>query len=221
MGSSCWSCSTTSHPTVITVKGTLRLANQPSTNRKKPLDVNHLKLLAGDSNLEVFATEKFGYVYSCIFCFFFFFRSSELCTIHSKDVQFNEGFIAISIKKSTTDQLREGDMLLSLSLVLMCPCTLLKLHIKAQIAYNSDDYLLRLNFPHQVTISILFLLISLSAIQLIDSLLRILLRALCLIALRACSHGSGGPQEGDVPRLGGVTNLSIQFLIFLSHPHVN
>ena len=38
--------------------------------------------------------------------------------------------------------------------------------------------------------------------------------------LRACSHEGGGPQVGEVPRLGGVTNLSIQSLFFswlLSH----
>ena len=32
--------------------------------------------------------------------------------------------------------------------------------------------------------------------------------------LRACSHGGGGPQVGEVPRLGGVTSLSIQSLFF-------
>ena len=32
--------------------------------------------------------------------------------------------------------------------------------------------------------------------------------------VRACSHGGGGPQVGEVPRLGGVTNLSIQPLFF-------
>ena len=34
--------------------------------------------------------------------------------------------------------------------------------------------------------------------------------------LRACSHGGGGPQVGEVPRLGGVTNLSIQSFFFLT-----
>ena len=37
---------------------------------------------------------------------------------------------------------------------------------------------------------------------------------------RACSHGGGGPQVGEVPHLGGVTSLSIQSLFFswlLSH----
>ena len=32
--------------------------------------------------------------------------------------------------------------------------------------------------------------------------------------LRACSHGGGGPQVGEVLRVGGVTNLSIQSLFF-------
>ena len=39
--------------------------------------------------------------------------------------------------------------------------------------------------------------------------------------LRACSHGGGGPQVGEVPRLGGVTNLSgIQSLFFLDCFHM-
>ena len=33
--------------------------------------------------------------------------------------------------------------------------------------------------------------------------------------LRACLHGGGGPQEGEVTRLGGVTRLSIQSLILM------
>ena len=38
---------------------------------------------------------------------------------------------------------------------------------------------------------------------------------------RFLSHGGGGPQEGEVPRLGGVTNLSIQSLfISWSRSHV-
>ena len=30
----------------------------------------------------------------------------------------------------------------------------------------------------------------------------------------ACLHGGGGPRVGEVTRLGGVTRLSIQYLIF-------
>ena len=41
-----------------------------------------------------------------------------------------------------------------------------------------------------------------------------------LLKLRACSHGGGDPQVGEVPQLGGVNNRSIQSLFFswlLSH----
>ena len=38
--------------------------------------------------------------------------------------------------------------------------------------------------------------------------------------LRACSHGGGGSREGEVPRIGGVTNLSIQYLFFLDRIHM-
>ena len=31
----------------------------------------------------------------------------------------------------------------------------------------------------------------------------------------ACLHGGGGPQEGEVTRLGGVTRVSIQSLILM------
>ena len=35
--------------------------------------------------------------------------------------------------------------------------------------------------------------------------------------LRACLHGGGGPQDGEVTRLGGVTRLSIQSLKWSPH----
>ena len=35
------------------------------------------------------------------------------------------------------------------------------------------------------------------------------------VALSACLHGGGGPQEGEVTLLGGVTRLSIQSLILM------
>ena len=34
-------------------------------------------------------------------------------------------------------------------------------------------------------------------------------------AHRACLHGGGGPQVGEVTRLGGVTRLSIQSLVLI------
>ena len=32
---------------------------------------------------------------------------------------------------------------------------------------------------------------------------------LCEVTVRACLHGGGGPQVGEVTRFGGVTRLSI------------
>ena len=40
-------------------------------------------------------------------------------------------------------------------------------------------------------------------------MVRIVLK-ITFLKLRACLHGSGGPQVGEVSRLGGVTRLSIQ-----------
>ena len=89
--------SPTSHPTIIAMKeGALRLASQPPTNRKEPLDVNHLKLLAADSNLEDLLQLRNLVMF--ILAFSGFLRGSELCAIRSKDVQFNEGFIVINIE---------------------------------------------------------------------------------------------------------------------------
>ena len=38
---------------------------------------------------------------------------------------------------------------------------------------------------------------------------------LCVDVLRACSHGGGGPQVGEVTRIGGVTLLSIYSLTLM------
>ena len=34
-------------------------------------------------------------------------------------------------------------------------------------------------------------------------------KAVFIVHFRACLHGGGGPQVGEVTRLGGVTRLSI------------
>ena len=78
-----------------------------------------------------------------ILAFSSFLRSSELSVIRSRDVQFNEGYVKISIEKSKTDQLREGrSVVIAESSSIMCQCSLLKLcMLKAQIPGNSDEYI--------------------------------------------------------------------------------
>ena len=86
--------SPTSHPAVITVKeGAVPLSSHPAANRKEPLEVSHLKLLAKGSNME------------------------DLLQLLTDLVMFvlafsgfagNPGFAGINIEKSKTNQLREG-----------------------------------------------------------------------------------------------------------------
>lgn len=78
-----------------------------------------------------------------ILAFSGFLRSSEFCVIRSRDVQFNEDYLTITIEKSKTYQLREGRAdVIAESSSTTCPCSLLKLYMhKAQIPENSDEYL--------------------------------------------------------------------------------
>ena len=80
-----------------------------------------------------------------ILAFSGFLRSSELPLIHSRDVQFNEGYVTISIEKSKTDQLREGrSVVIAESSSIKCPCSLLRRYMhKAQIPENLNEYLFK------------------------------------------------------------------------------
>ena len=136
--------SPTLHPTVIAVKeGAVHLGSQPIVNRKEPLDAHHLKLLAAETNIEDLL--QLQNLVMFILAFSGFLRSSELCVILSRNVQFNEGYVTFSIEKSKTDQLREGrSVVITESSSVMGPCSLLKRYMhNAQIPENSDEYLFR------------------------------------------------------------------------------
>jgi len=124
-------------------EGAVRLASQPVVNRKEPLDAHHLKLLAAETNLE----DLLQLINLLLFILpsSSFLRSFELCVVRSRDVQFNEGYLTISIEKSKTDQLREGrSVVIAGSSSTTCMCSLLKLYMrKAQFPENSDEYLFR------------------------------------------------------------------------------
>ena len=117
------------HPTVIALKeGAVRLASQPIVNREKSLEAHHLKLRAAETNLKDLLQLRNLVMF--ILAFSGFLRSSELCVIRSRDVQFNEGYVKISIEKSKTNQLREGrSVVIAESSSITCPCSLLKLYI--------------------------------------------------------------------------------------------
>ena len=94
--------SSTLHPTVISAKeGALPLVCQRASHRKEPLEVTHLKQLAERTDfgniLHLRSLVMSG-----------FFRSSELCLICIKHVQFFYSYVTIFIKKSKTDQLEKA-----------------------------------------------------------------------------------------------------------------
>ena len=132
--------SPTAHPTVIAVKeGAVRLASQPIVNRKEPLENHHLMLLPAVSNLDDVLQLRNLLMFILAF-------SWKLCVICSRDVQFNEGHVTISIEKSKTDRLREGrSVVIAESSSNTCPCSFFKLlkqcMMKVQIPVNSDEYL--------------------------------------------------------------------------------
>lgn len=62
-----------------------------------------------------------------ILTFSVFLRSSELCLIHSRHIQFSTDFVTLYIEKSKTDKLREGrSVVIAESGSATCPCTLLR-----------------------------------------------------------------------------------------------
>ena len=136
--------SPTLHPTVISTKeGALRLVCQLASHRKEPLEVTHLKQLAERTDFGNILHLRSLVMF--VLAFSGFFRSSELCLICSKHVQFCSSYVTIFIEKSKTDQLRESRaVVIAETRSSTCPCYLLMAYMsKANRAGNSDDYLFR------------------------------------------------------------------------------
>ena len=136
--------SPTLHPTVISTKeGALRLVCQLASHRKEPLEVTHLKQLAERTDFGNILHLRSLVMF--VLAFSGFFRSSELCLICSKHVQFCSSYVTIFIEKSKTDQLRENRaVVIAETRSSTCPCYLLMAYMsKAHRTGNSDDYLFR------------------------------------------------------------------------------
>ena len=136
--------SPTLHPTVISAKkGALPLVRQLASHRKEPLEVTHLKQLAERTDFGNILHLRSLVMF--VLAFSGFFRSSELCLICIKHVQFFSSYVTIFIEKSKTDQLRENRaVVIAETRSSTCPCDLLMAYMsKAHRAGNSDDYLFR------------------------------------------------------------------------------
>ena len=91
--------SPTLHPTIIAVEeGALRLVSQPASQRKEPLEMFQLKQLAEKTDFDnLFQLRS---LVTFILAFSGFFRSSELCLIRSRHVQFSLDHVTIVIEKA-------------------------------------------------------------------------------------------------------------------------
>ena len=137
--------SPTLHPTVISAKkGALRLVCQPASPRKEPFEVTHLKELAERTDFGNILHLRSLVMF--VLAFSGFFRSSELCLICIKHVQFFYSYVTIFVEKSKTDQLRENRaVVIAETRSSTCPCYLLMAYMSkaGHRAGNSDDYLFR------------------------------------------------------------------------------
>ena len=136
--------SPTLHPSIIAAKkGALRFLSQSASHRKGTLQVAHLKQLADRADFDNLL--QLRSLVMLVLAFSSFPRSSELCLVRSKNVQFSSGYVTIFFEKSKTNQLREcRSVIIAETHLSTCPCALLRAYMrKAQIVKNSDEFLFR------------------------------------------------------------------------------
>ena len=101
--------SPTNHPTTSLIKeGAVRTCAQ-KCNRKEPLEPDHLKDLASQTNFEELLQLRSLVMYVLLFCSFL--RSAKILELCRSNILFKSDHMEISIVKSKTDQLREGEIL--------------------------------------------------------------------------------------------------------------
>ena len=80
-----------------------------------------------------------------LICFSGFLRYDELSSLLCNDVQFLEGYISLRIRKSKTDQYRDGNtILISKGSTLACPVAMLQRYIElSNISLDSEQFLFK------------------------------------------------------------------------------
>ena len=130
---------------VVMVKaGIIRRLSLGHPNRKEPLDIQHLKNLGASLDYSDL-TQLRNYV-MCVIAFAAFIRSSEVINLRRNDIEFEFNHISIYIRKSKTDQLRDGATVLlnELKDVSICPVRLIKRYLEVtNISPASSEYLFR------------------------------------------------------------------------------
>lgn len=135
--------SPTLHPTVIAVKeGAIRMSAR-EVHRKEPLETEHLKDLASQTNLADLVQLRNFVMF--VLSFSAFLRSEEVLELKRSDIKFESDHISIRIAKSKNDQLREGQtVVIANTMGEISPTELLRSYLsKAGILDNSNEYIFR------------------------------------------------------------------------------
>ena len=106
------------------VEGVRRLFAKPVV-KKEPVTVDDLRAIVENSDLTDLGDVMTATL--CLLCFAAFLRFDELAGLHCSDVIFADGHLKLRIRKSKTDQYRQGDeVVLTESESPTCPVGMLK-----------------------------------------------------------------------------------------------
>jgi len=135
--------SPTDHPfTKLAFEGAKRMALFEGSKKKDPFTPEMIKSIVnfyGSVNANLY---ELRFLIICLLCFSGFLRISKLLNTKLKDLKFYCDYLTVTLEKSKTDQLREGNIVfISKNNSSFCPVVHTKSYIEnAQL--DSDDYLI-------------------------------------------------------------------------------
>ena len=126
-----------------TLEGLRRLLARP-VQKKSPVSVDILVDLVEDSFKHP-TLSNLCLAAAYMLAFSGFFRADELISLRPCDIKVSADMMAVTIRHSKTDQLRQGDeVLIARTSSRTCPVTMLECHMElAGIAPSSDSFLFR------------------------------------------------------------------------------
>ena len=124
------------------VEGVRRLFAKPVV-KKEPVTVEDLRAIVENSDLTDLGDVRTAAL--CLLCFAAFLRFDELAGLHCSDVIFADGHLKLRIRKSKTDQYRQGDeVVLTESESPTCPVGMLKRYMAlGEVDRSSEAALFR------------------------------------------------------------------------------
>ncbi len=126
----------------LVVEGVRRMCAKPVV-KKEPIIVIDLKAIVENADLTDLGDVRTAAI--CLLCFAAFLRFDELAGLHCSDVSFADGHLKLRIRKSKTDQYRQGDeVVLAESGSPTCPVGMLKRYMAlGEVDRSSEAALFR------------------------------------------------------------------------------